>query len=180
MRKLIAATLMGAMIGFNPIQGPSAAAVGYDCVNRRDDFQTTFTVTTIYVSGKTIVTKGELYYIYCKGKGLPTYSKVDFSLNIYNVEGTRLDCGQSTRWFEGVRFNWRFWRPKTSVEFNPGPIVVDCREDSTHAEIQDYDFSEQPQLRYGNNNPPRWACKIVPRIVLWNDPERTVSDRFRP
>ena len=85
-----------------------------------------------------------------------------------------------------VKVDFYFW-DKAGRNYNPGPIYLPCREDTTATKHQDYLAQDVPKLRWVVAGPrnhiyaPSW--KFTWRIIKYNgvfEGHGTVQGKFRP
>lgn len=178
---LVIATFIGAPA---MLVATTAPAWAFNCETRSDS-----TGDVWFTSGTDDLARATIYWQYCREYNLNgtlarRYAKADWSVNMYNADGSTMSCNAITRRLDGFRFNWKFYR-WDGVEWNPGPIEVACDESTINSESQFYELAPQPRLWWmddavGFEHPPRWNL-IITRMNNNNPDDQKVIDRaFTP
>lgn len=133
--------------------------------------------------------KATVYWQYCREYNLNgtlarRYAKADWTVNMYNADGSSMSCNALTRRLDGFRFNFLFYR-YDGVQWNPGPIEVDCDESTINSDSQFYDIAAQPRLWWmddsiGFEHPPRWNVVITRMLNQHTDDSKTIDRQFTP
>ena len=139
------------------IGSPASAGINYDCVNKMDRTEHTFSD-----ENKDVFVQGSVLYKYCTYPGRRPYVKPFRAVNTYNAEGGYMNCAPASRYLDGVTFNWYFWRADTGQNFNPGGVTVTCDESTMNTVSQSWKLSDVPRLYYGANwyEHPRWKVNV--------------------
>lgn len=112
-------------------------------------------------------------------RGKPRRLTTEYEVNTFG--GERLHCSGPLQWFQGVRYNGRFWSPVTGRNYNPPRGLVRCDPLGRNISSQQYRPSEVPWMKAVDEVYPRLAVNRVVRIGPFTpDPEHTWRGEWKP
>ena len=175
MKKILVALMMVA--GMFAV-GTAPAEATYVCSTKLDRNSVTFPDDELV--------HFSVFYRYCidPDPDKMSYVKPKRVIVTYNMPGTHMRCGEFVRKYDGVKYNWYFWRPFNGVNFNPKGKHIPCDESTINSSTQKYKLSNVPRLYfgpgYGNNMQPRWKINITLQMNAKFDQFKSYAQDFKP